>query len=283
MRFRYWKQLAFVLVGAVIIIFNVLFVMDSIPLVFPILNVVGGLIATAPPILIFYTRYKTNMEIEQQFVVFISDLSSSINAGMTLPLALNHCSKNDYMSLGPYVNDMAAQVDWGIPFKRALETFAKKTELVSVKRSITTIIETYKVGGKISDTLEAINRSLVTVEKIKKERSSSVHSQVVTSYMIFFVFIFILVILQSFLIPSLIQRSVSEVALTITQSPQTLPSGQEYSQIFTIFIIMQGFFAGLATGKMAEGSLVSGLKHSIILIIVGYLTFSLASQFQLSF
>jgi flagellar protein FlaJ len=283
MKFRYWKQLAFVFVGAVIIIFNVLFVMDSLPILFPILNVVGGLIATAPPILIFYTRYKTNMEIEQQFVVFMRDLSSSINAGMTLPLALNHCSKNDYMSLGPYVNDMAAQVDWGIPFKRALETFAKKTESVSVKRSITTIIETYKVGGKISDTLEAINRSLVTVEKIKKERSSSVHSQVVTSYMIFFVFIFILIILQSFLIPSLTQRSVSDVALTITQAPQTLPSGQEYSQIFTIFIIMQGFFAGLATGKMAEGSLVSGLKHSIILIIVGYLTFSLASQFQLSF
>jgi flagellar protein FlaJ len=283
MMFRYWKQLAFVFLGAAIIILNVLFVMDSLPILFPILNVAGGLIATAPPVLIFYTRYKTSMEIEQQFIVFIRDLSDSINAGMTLPLALSHCSKNEYMALGPYVNDLAAQVDWGIPFRRALETFAKKIESVSVKRSITTIIETYKVGGKIADTLEAINRSLVTVEKIKKERSSSVHSQVVTSYMIFFVFILILIILQGFLIPALTQRSVSDVALSITQAPQTLPTSQDYSQIFTIFIIMQGFFAGLATGKMAEGSLVSGLKHSIILIVVGYLTFSLAAQFQLSF
>jgi flagellar protein FlaJ len=215
--------------------------------------------------------------------VFIQDLSDSINAGMTLPLALTHCSKNEYMALTPYVNDMAAQVDWGIPFMRSLKTFAKRIESVTVKRSITTIIETYKVGGRISDTLNAINRSLITVEKIKKERSSSVQSQVVTSYMIFFVFIFILVILQNFLIPSLTQRSVSSVALSVTGAPENLPTSQDYSQIFTIFIVMQGFFAGLATGKMAEGSIVSGLKHSVILIVAGYLVFSMASQFQFGF
>ena len=283
MRFRYWKQLAFAFLGAAIIAFNFLFVADFAPLVFPIINVAGSLIATAPIVLILYTRYKTNREVEQQFIVFMRDLSDSINAGMTLPLALNHCSKNEYMALTPYVNDMAAQVDWGIPFKRALETFAKKIESVMIKRSVTTIIETYKVGGKISDTLDAINRSLITVEKIKKERSSSVQSQVVTSYMIYFVFIFILVILQSFLIPSLTQRSVSSVALSVTGASESLPTNQDYSEIFTIFIVMQGFFAGLATGKMAEGSIVSGLKHSVILIVTGYLVFSMASQFQFGF
>jgi len=283
MRFRYWKQLAFAFLGAAIIAFNFLFVAEWLPLVFPIINVAGSLIATAPIVLILYTRYKTNREVEQQFIVFMRDLSDSINAGMTLPLALNHCSKNEYMALTPYVNDMAAQVDWGIPFKRSLETFAKKIESVTVKRSVTTIIETYKVGGRISDTLNAINRSLITVEKIKKERSSSVQSQVVTSYMIFFVFIFILVILQSFLIPSLTQRSVSSVALSVTGAPETLPTTQDYSDIFTIFIVMQGFFAGLATGKMAEGSIMGGLKHSVILIVTGYLVFSMASQFQFGF
>ncbi|MCX6815178.1 MAG: type II secretion system F family protein [Candidatus Aenigmarchaeota archaeon] len=282
-RFRYWHQLVFVFLGAATIALNFLFVADSLPFLFPVINVTGSLIATVPIVLILYTRYKTNMEIEQQFIVFIRDLSDSIDAGMTLPLALNQCSKNEYMALTPYVNDMAAQVDWGIPFKRALETFAKKIDSVTVKRSITTIIETYKVGGKVADTLNAINRSLITVEKIKKERSSSVHSQVVTSYMIFFVFIFILIILQSFLIPSLTQRSVSSVSLSVTGAPETLPTSQDYSDIFTIFIVMQGFFAGLATGKMAEGSIVSGLKHSVILIVTGYLVFSMASQFQFGF
>jgi flagellar protein FlaJ len=280
---RYWKQAACAVLGAAIIAVNFILVADSFPLLFPIINVAGSLVAAVPMVLIIYTRYKTNMEIEQQFIVFIRDLGDSINSGMTLPLALNHCSRNDYMSLTPYVNEMAAQVDWGIPFKRALETFAKKVDSASVKRSITTIVETYKAGGKISDTLSSINKSLVTVDKIKKERSSSVHSQVVTSYMIFFVFIFILVIMQSFLVPSLTQRSVSSVSMSVTGAPQNMPTGQDYSNTFTVFILMQGFFAGLATGKMAEGSIISGLKHSMILIVTGYLIFSIASQFQFGF
>jgi len=282
-RFRYWSQAACAALGAAIIALNLLFVADWMPFLFPVINVAGSLIAAVPIVLMLYTRYKTTREIEQQFIVFVRDLGNSINAGMTLPLALNHCSKNEYMALTPYVNEMAAQVDWGIPFNRALETFAKKIESVTVKRSVTTIIETYKVGGKVSDTLDAINRSLITVEKIRKERSSSVHSQVVTSYMIFFVFIFILVMMQSFLIPSLTQRSASSVALSVTGSPESLPSSQDYSELFTIFIVMQGFFAGLATGKMAEGSIVAGLKHCVILIVTGYLVFSVASQFQFGF
>ncbi len=280
---RLLKQLVFVAIGAAIIAFNFLFVGDAVPAIFPILNVIGALTAAVPPVLMFYAKYKTSREIEQQFIVFIRDLSSSINAGMTLPLALNHCSKNDYMTLSPYVNDMAAQVDWGIPFNKALGTFSKRVDSVSVRRSVTTIVETYKAGGKISGTLEAINRSLVAIEKIRRERSSSVHSEVVTSYMIFYVFIFILVILQSFLIPSLIQRPFSGAALSVMEAPESLPSSQQYAELFSIFIVMQGFFAGLATGKMAEGSLASGLKHSIVLIVTGYLAFSMLAQFQFGF
>ena len=283
MRFNRFKEAIFILAGSSIIAFNFLFVGDIAPAVFPILNVIGALTAAVPPVLIFYDKYKKKREIEEQFIVFIRDLGDSINAGMTLPLALSHCSKSDYMALGPYVNDMAAQVDWGIPFNKALGTFSKKVGSVSVKRAVTTIVETYKAGGKISGTLEAINRSLVTIEKIRKERSSSVHTQVVTSYMIFFVFIFILVILQSFLIPALINRPFSGAALSVMDAPASLPSSKEYADLFSIFIVMQGFFAGLATGKMAEGSLASGLKHSIVLIVSGYLAFSMLAQFQFGF
>ena len=45
--------------------------------------------------------------------------------------------------------------------------------------------------------------------------------------------------------------------------------------------MVQGFFAGLVTGKMAEGSIVAGFKHSILLITTGYTLFSFASQFQI--
>jgi len=197
---------------------------------------------------------------------------------MTLPMALNYCSKKEYFALSPYVNDLAAQVDWGIPFEKALRVFEKKLSSVSIKRAITTIIQTYKVGGKISDTLNAIIKSLITIDKIRKERSTSVRSQLITSYMIFFVFIFILVILQTFLVPAI--ETPSGVSGVIAST--STPSRETYTSSFINFIIIQGFFAGLVTGKMAEGSVVAGFKHSILLIAIGYTIFSVAIQFQIA-
>ena len=249
---------------------------EAAPVMFPVLNIVGGLIASVPLALVFYTRYRTGKEIEQQFILFIRDLTDSIDSGMTLPMALAHCSRRDYLALTKYVNDMASQVDWGIPFEKVLAVFAKKMPSVPIKRAVTTIIKTYEAGGRVSDTLKAVSRSLVTIEKLKKERASSVHSQIVTMYVIYFVFIFILVIMQVFLIPALSQPGTSDIMLT--REALGISSGGIYSEIFVYFIIIQGFFAGLATGKMAEGSVVSGFKHSIFLIAVGYAIFSMALQ-----
>ena len=92
-----------------------------------------------------------------------------------------------------------------------------------------------------------------------------------------FVFIAILVILQTFLIPALSPPA----GLTggIVTSP-TAGLQEVYNSSFVNFIVVQGFFAGLVTGKMAEGSIVAGFKHSILLIVVGYTIFSVSSQFQ---
>jgi flagellar protein FlaJ len=222
----------------------------------------------------FYMRYKTRKDIEEQFVSFIMDLTDSIDSGMALPMALEHCSKRDYLSLSKHIDHLVAQVNWGIPFRKALYTFAENTRSVPVKRAVSTIIETYRVGGKISDTLNSVAKSITTINKINSERRASVYSQVVTSYMIFFIFIFIMVVIQVFILPSLSPESISDVALT-DATPLT---SEEYSQIFTAFIMIQGFFAGLATGKMAEGSISAGLKHSLILVFMGYVIFTFATQ-----
>jgi flagellar protein FlaJ len=277
--FKYILEIVFAIIGCSILLISNLVVSFIIPWVVPILNVVGGLIAVIPPVWILYVRYKVSKEIEQQFIVFIKDLTESINSGMTLPMALEHCSKRNYMSLSSYINDLASQIDWGVPFRKAFKIFGKKTQSATIKRAVSTIIETYEIGGKISDTLNAISESLTTIDRIKKERAASVHAQIVTSYLIFFSFIFILVILQMFLIPALSPGEIPGIA-TSPMKAQT-PSIEMYSSWFINFIIVQGFFSGLATGKMAEGSIIAGFKHSILLIVIGYTFFSLASQMQI--
>jgi flagellar protein FlaJ len=234
--------------------------------------------AIIPPFLIFYGKYRISKEIEEQFIIFITDLTESIDSGMTLPLALNYLSRKDYRSMTVYVKEINSKVEWGIPFEKALNIFADKVGSTPIKRAVSTIIETYKVGGNISDTLRAIGRSLIEISKIKQERTASVQSQIVTSYLIFFVFIFILIVLQTFLIPALTRTT----APTMGEEAPTEPVPIEiYSQTFMNFILIQGFFAGLATGKMAEGSVTAGFKHSLVLVAVGYSLFSLFGQLQI--
>jgi flagellar protein FlaJ len=154
--------------------------------------------------------------------------------------------------------------------------FAKKVGTMPIKRSVTTIVESYKVGGNISDTLKAVGRSLTEIDKIKKERSASIQSEIFNCYIIFFVFIFILIVLQVFLIPAL-----GKPAPTMGEPTGVKIQIEPY--MLVNFIIVQGFFAGLAVGKIAEGSIIAGIKHSIVLVVSGYLIFSLASNFTISF
>jgi len=269
-------EVFFVVIGASILLLNIFVFSEIIPIFTPFFNIAGALIAIVPPFLIYYSKYKINKEMESEFILFVTDLTESIDSGMTLPIALKHSAKRDYSSLTPYVREISTKVDWGIPFEKALVLFAEKSKSTPIRRSVSTIIETYKVGGKLSDTLRAIGRSLIEINKIKQERSASVQSQLVTSYLIFFVFIFILVILQTFLLPALPSTTGTDVSDTGAEIPPEL-----FAQTFINFIIVQGFFAGLATGKMAEGSLVAGFKHSLMLITIGYTIFSFLSQFQI--
>jgi len=273
---KYLYELISVLTGISIILLNLLFLSQILPAISPLLNLLGGLVAVVPPFYIFYKRFSQAKEIEEQFIIFIKDLTECINSGMTIPIALKHLAKRDYMALTPYIKNLAAQVDWGVPFEKALKSFAEKTGQIQIKRAVSTIIQTYKMGGKVADTLTAVGESLITINRIKKERSLAVHSQIVTNYFIFFTFIFILIVLKLFLMPIMTPETIEGLLVLPGQAGLEL-----YDQAFINFIIIQGFFAGIATGKMAEGSMRAGLKHSILLIAFGYTVYSLITQIQI--
>jgi flagellar protein FlaJ len=44
----------------------------------------------------------------------------------------------------------------------------------------------------------------------------------------------------------------------------------DLQRIFLHLALVQGFFGGLVAGKMGEGSISAGLKHSLIMMLLGY-------------
>ncbi len=78
------------------------------------------------------------------------------------------------------------------------------------------------------------------------------------------------------MVPSLAQVSSGGLGMGIMGNPQE-DLVNEYKSIFRNLILIQGLFAGLAVGKMAEGSTISGVKHSMFMMFVGMLIFIVAS------
>ncbi len=229
------------------------------------LSVVSIVIIPIGPFVYQYRKYKENKEIEERFPDFLRDVAQNIRTGMTIPQAIKATKGTYYGALSPYVGKMIVQIDWGVPFNKILTDFANNTTK-SLRRTVLTIIDTHKGGGDIADIFDSVGKSIIEINRINKERYSVIYNQMLTGYIIFFVFIGVLIMMQIYLIPSLQTFAAPEVGISTFEQ-----LGGFYANVFRILIILQGFFSGLVIGKLSEGSTISGLKHSILLVIIGSL------------
>ena len=264
---REFFVLGSLVLGASLISVNFFFFRSLIQ-IFTVLNLIGATLVLGPPTIIKYKEYKESRKIESSFPDFLNNIVSGVESGMTLPQAIESASKNDYGPLSPYVKKMSYQINWGIPFDQVLNSFAKKARSRVLRRTVSTIIETHRSGGNIADVLKSVAESIREVEKIREERKAHVYSQILTGYVIYFVFLGVIIGLQKFLMPTLAFSGASQFGMGPTES-------FSYKDIFQNLIIIQGFFSGLAIGKMSEGSILAGLKHLIVFIAIGFTAFTL--------
>ncbi len=246
-------------VAVIILILNISFVKNV--QLFAIINLVAGIIAFGIPVYVGYSGQSKSKRMEEIFPVFLRDINNNIKVGMTLPQAIRETTHNDYGVLTPHVKEISAKIEWGISFEKVLENFAKKVKSPVLDRIIRTVIETNQSGGEVGQVLETVSKSVESVEKIKKERASTIYSQMINGYFIYFVFLGIIIIMSNFLFP-VINLGSGEV------------SGISFNEIFLHLIVIEGLFAGLAIGKMSEGNFISGAKHSMVLATVGYAAFT---------
>jgi hypothetical protein len=78
--------------------------------------------------------------------------------------------------------------------------------------------------------------------------------------------------------------SVTSIGSISGSSGATVAKGVEVSAAqlarpFLYLLLTQGFFAGLTIGKLSEGTLKSGIKHSLILTTLAFIISSAAEAF----
>jgi flagellar protein FlaJ len=261
------------IIVALIILFDFLFLREVSNL-FSLIIILAIIMFIVPIALIKYYETWKIKSLEDSFSPLMIDLVESIRSGMALPQAIESISGNDYGVLSSYIKRLNAQLNWGIPFENAFLAFSRSTKSKLIIRISSTIIESHKFGGNLTDIFEAISTTAVEIERLREERKLYMSSHMVTGYIIFFVFLIVIIGLEQFLVPSLSQASSGGM---VGNAAKNMSS--EYHAMFRNLIIIQGFFAGLVIGKMSEGVVVGGIKHSLILMIVGILVYTLTAIF----
>jgi flagellar protein FlaJ len=176
---------------------------------------------------------------------------------------LEEASERDYGPLTPELKKMTVQISWGANFEEALLAFGRRVGTMLTQRTVPMIIEASRSGGRIEKVFNPMGRFIQTTILLKNERKTQTRPYIAIIYVALFVFLFTIVILfQTFF------TGVEGMDLfaTPTSSPVNL------KRIFLHLTLVQGFFSGLVAGKMGEGSVSAGLKHSLMMMMLGYVT-----------
>jgi len=243
---------------------------------------IAAVIAGLPFFMNLLLEARREKSIDTMFLEFCRDLVEGVRAGTPISKSILNVRAKNYGSLDPYVDKLANQIGIGIPVKEALDTFARDVKSPVISRAISLIREAEVAGGKIESILESVSFSVSQIEKLKKERQAAIYNLAVQGYIIFLIFIAIMLVMEFKIIPitaGLGIGGMSETGLgdlgiagglggASTAAPVTPES---FSKPFLLLLITQGFFAGLIIGKISEGTIKAGLKHSFILVAISWL------------
>ncbi|MBR9678101.1 MAG: hypothetical protein GOU97_02315 [Nanoarchaeota archaeon] len=235
--------------------------------------VIGISIFLVPWSILKFTYQQKMSEKEDNLPKFLRNLSDAHEAGMTLPIAILNATKTDYGALNEDVKKMANQLSWGIPLPNVIKNFAKRNKKsIFIRRAIGIVIQAYYAGGAISEAMGSVSEATRLLKKIANERQSILKEQITIIYIINLLFIGIIVALYRILIPLLSVGGGAGGALFI--SGGSAPSVGYFKILFFLTMTIQSFMNGLVAGEAKDGSVVAGVKHSFIMLVIALVAFS---------
>lgn len=250
-----------------------------------------------------YLHFLELKDCEKKLPNFLNDLKEAKKSGISFPDAIRACRGN-YGKLNKYVNKLKKDISWGISIDHAIEYMRKNlSDSRLLSRSFTILHETYRSGGNIEEILETLTSSLLRIMESENYKKSLMQQHVFLMYGIFLLYIGLIIALGNFLLPLVTEISGPEVGIlelgimeAISPCDPSIcidkfcvvlcgyyntiggmfgfgePNSTDlyYKSLFFTMIIIQGFFTGLIAGQISARSWLDGIKHGLIMIVLGF-------------
>ena len=229
------------------------------------LAIIIGLVMIASPIVFRIIRAQALIrEKEDKFLEFTRDLVENVKSGTPITQSILNLRAREYSALSQHIEKLANQIKLGISLENSLGIFAKETKSRMIRRAVRLISQAERAGGEVEKIIESVSKSVGQIEELKKERQATISTLTVQGYIIFVIFIGIMLVLEYMMlpligdIPGLSTQGLSVKAVDV----------DSLSTPLLIIMLAQAVFAGLVIGKLSQGKIINGVKHSFLLLVI---------------
>ncbi len=238
----------------------------------PVAIAVSLFVATAPAAALNMKLSKEKNSMEQGINSFLRDLTEVRKTGLSPEKCIESLSKRDYGAFSKELRKITSEISWGIPIKRVIMDFLKRTHSWMVQIVMFLLVETIDVGGGTIPMIESLSRFNNLTQEVEKEKKMSVRPYVFMPYLASILLVATTIMMMSFTM-NFGGGTIAGVAVG---------AKRDLSGIQTIFIssvIFHSYLIGIVAGKISDESIAAGFKHASILVVIAVIAAKLIPQF----
>lgn len=268
-----------IVIGIAAIIAAFILRFQNMPFTWDQMLILAMIIAVFPAAVVEWLDLRWERGIDRNIPRLLREIAESGRTGLTLIRAIEVSADRDYGPLTPELKQLVAQLSWGNSLEDSLRSFAKRARTKLAQRTADLILEVSRVGGDTKEIMEQLNRHIGELQSIDRERYAQMRPYSVVVYIAFGVFLFTDVMLIRSFFTQIINLQSS--VLNTQGGTSTIFGGISKVDVDFLKTVMfhavmvQAIIGGLVAGKMGEARLGAGLKHIVILLVIGFVTFML--------
>lgn len=215
---------------------------------------------------------------------FLDRLAATNEAGMAIVDSFDRVVQSDLGALSTELRRTWADIKWGAHVENALLRFQMRVQTPAITRVVTLTTNAMKATNDIGPVLRIAADEAKSTQRLERDRRNELLTYMVVVYIAFFVFLVVIVALDTVFIPSIptgeefagnASTTGGATGLGVGSNLQSLTQAKKdlYSLLFFHAGIVQGFVSGFVAGQMGEGSIKAGAKHGTIMLGIAYVVF----------
>jgi flagellar protein FlaJ len=232
-------------------------------------------VALAPYAIDTYRTERRRRKYEVDFADFLFEMSELIRGGIDPVKAVNTLAEGDLGSITKQVKIAAKQMQIGSTFEQAMRNLSTSLNSSLITRYVDLVIQASYSGGGVSNLIQRASADMSTFISLEGQKRAGLAQYT----MILYVGQAVLIALSAIIVIQFVPELSSISAIGSTSLAGSFLSNSDITTVplerdLFLLCILNGFLGGLVIGKISEGKIKHGIKHSLILVLIAFIAWT---------